>query len=218
MFPDLDVFYVFRIVDKKDPNFQHHFRSRMHNPLNYIFLIVIFIIALIFRFYPLYFLALVLGVFSHFFLDSFASGDGIMWGKNPFKKGQYGRFANLFSKKTDGYHGFYWYTQYRKTMTCKIGNAGVLISTIIIQILEIYSTTYFIFNSTGNILYIVVIVYLILTLILGAKKYPEDFLEESPNGRYQDYRINSNYINGLSEKNRKKHLRKYAHLLRNKEI
>ncbi len=224
MVPDLDVFYVFRILDIADPNFQHHFRSKMHNPLNYTFFIAIFIGALIFRFYPLYFLAAMLGVYSHFFFDSFASGDGIMWGKNPFKKNHYGRFVNLFSTRTDGFHGFYWYVRYHETVICKFGNACVLISAIIVQTLEIYSATYFVFNLIGNILYILVVVYFILGLILGSKKHYlltsklEELLKEPPNGRYQDYRINPNYINGLSEKNRKKHLKKYSHLLRNKEI
>lgn len=219
MFPDLDGFYfIFKnrgsektAVELIDGDFQHHFHSRIHNPLNYFPLVVLFFITLIFNFYPLYFLTPVVGIYSHFFFDSVASGDGIMWGNNPFKKKQYSRFINIFSNSTDGYHGYYWDARYRKTIICKFGNLCVLISAIIIQIMEIYYVSSY--HNDLNILYTSAVVYFIMVLILGSKKHPEEWLDEPPYGRYQDYRINPDYINGLSQRNRKKHLEKYSSLL-----
>jgi len=222
MFPDLDGFYFIikhrgdgiRAVDKIDENFQHHYFSPVHNPLNYFPFVIVFIFALIFNFYPLYFLTPVVGIYCHFFIDTFASGDGIMWGKNPFKKEHYGRFFNFFSKKTDGYHGYYWDARYRKTYLCKIGNICVLASAIILQIMQIYSTIFVHYLYSDNLLYSIAIVYLIMILLLGTKAHPEEWLDEPPKGRYHDHRIDPKYINGLSERNRKKHLEKYPFLLK----
>jgi hypothetical protein len=55
-------------------------------------------------------------------------------------------------------------------------------------------------------------------LLLGLKKSPKLYLEEPPEGRYADYRISIKYINGLSEKNRNKHIKKYLDLLKSKGI
>jgi len=219
MFPDTDGFYFIlknkspdkTAVELIDGDFQHHFHSRIHNPLNYLPLIILFIIALIFNFYPLYFLTPVIGIYSHFFFDSVASGDGIMWGNNPFRKKQYGRFINIFSKNTDGYHGYYWDARYRKTIICKIGNICVLISAIIIQIMAIHYAIFI--GNYWSILYTSSVVYFIMIVILGTKKHPIKWIEEPPNGRYQDYRINPDYINGLSKRNKKRHLEKYSYLL-----
>ena len=57
------------------------------------------------------------------------------------------------------------------------------------------------------------VVYFLLGLFFGTKKYSKEWFQEPPNGRYFDYRIDPNYISRLSEKNRKMHLKKYSSLL-----
>ncbi len=44
-------------------------------------------------------------------------------------------------------------------------------------------------------------------------KYSEEWFQEPPNGRYIEHRIDPNYINRLSEKSRKRHLKEYSSLL-----
>jgi len=219
MCPDLDIFYggiKEGGLEKLDEDFQHHYFSIAHYPIVYTPFIILFIISLIFNFYPLYFIIPVIGIyFGHFLLDTIACGDGIMWGKNPFKKDKYARFINICYSKTDGYHGFYWEARYRQTFMCKISNIAVLISAVIIQIFHIFETFRMFPVPTYNVFYLFILIYLLVMLYFGLQKSPEEFQKEPKKGRYSDYRIDPRYINGLSEKNRRKHLEKYSALLNN---
>ena len=169
-------------------------------------------------FYPLYFLIPVIGIYvGHFFLDSFASGDGIMWGKNPFKKNKYARFINLYSKETDGFHGLYGYYKYQNTFIGRIADYCVILTIILIQLFSILnaiqSYTYY---RSQYYYYISALVYLILSYYIAHNQFTDKYSEVPPKGRYNDYRIDSKYINGLSEKNKERHLRKYSTLLKQK--
>ena len=217
MCPDLDIFYGgFKKggLEKLDEDFQHHYFSMAHYPILYTPFIILFIFSLVFNYYPLYFLTPVVGIyFGHFLFDTIACGDGIMWGKNPFSRDKYARFRNIFYSKTDGYHGLYWNARYRQTLMCKIGNVCVVVSAVIIQSLHIIETFRMFPTPTYNIFYLTPLIYLLTMLFIGLQKIPEEFLIEPPKGRYSDYRIDLKYINGLSEKNREKHLEKYSSLL-----
>ena len=197
LFPDLDsIFWLIIKKGKMDTEFQHHLYFWTHWPLSYFPLIFIFIISLILNFYPEYFLIPVIGVyFGHLLPDSISTGDGIMWGKIPWKKGQFARYVNIFASKTDGYHGNYWEARYRKTIFFKIGLLAAVMSIIIILYFQIVSKKIIIF-------YIISIIFFLITIITGFKKIPDEFYEEPPEGRYADYRKNPKYINGLSEKNK----------------
>ncbi len=226
MCPDIDAtIWVWRYGknygknNKNEEVFQHHFHSMAHYPLTYFPLVIIFIITLIFDFYPLYFILPVVGIYGgHLFMDTFACGDGIMWGKNPFKKHRYARFINVCCSKTDGYNDVYWEPRYRKTIMSKIGNFAVILSAVIIQILQIVSSIKY-YPGTGlYYFYLATIVYFTMLLYFGLRKCPKEWSNEPPNGRYADYRINPKYINGLSEKNRKRHLEKYSELLEKHKV
>ena len=164
----------------------------------------------------------VIGIYcGHFLFDSISCGDGLMWGKIPWKRGRYARYINLMPARVDGYHGVYWEARYRKTLISKIGNVAVLLSIIIIFIFQINSIIEH-FNDgnppgiSGYFLF--PIIFFIIALRIGLKKPSAKALEEPPEGRYADYRVNLNYINGLSKKNQKKHLEKYSVLLEKKGI
>ena len=210
IFPDLDTIYwaIKQRKLKMETEFQHHLYFWTHWPLSYIPLIIIFMISLIFNYYPEYFLIPIIGIyFGHLLFDSIATGDGIMWGKIPWKKNQYARYINLFADKTDGYHGLYWIARYRKTIFFKVGHITAILNVIIIIYFQITCLII-------NIFYIISILYLLIAIILGIKRVPHDYYKEPPEGRYADYRKNPDYINGLSEKNRDKHLKKCSEIFR----
>jgi len=217
MFPDLDIFYggMNKGLENLDENFQHHYFSRAHYPLLYVPFIVLFVVSFILDFFPLYFLIPVIGVYlGHFLFDTIACGDGIMWGKNPFKKEKYARFINIYCKKTDGYHGKYWYARYRKTLIGRFGNILVILCVVLIQTFQILVNVEEYPHLNSSYFYLSSTVYLLLTFSLGVEKLPDKFFNEPPNGRYDDYRVDPNYINGLNEKNRQKHLIKYSKLFK----
>ena len=217
MFPDLDIFYGGAKrggLKKLNEDFQHHYSSLAHYPLVYTPFIFLFIISLVFNFYPIYFLIPVIGIYlGHFLFDTIACGDGVMWGKNPFRRNRYARFINIWYKKTEGYHGFYWEARYRQTLICKMGNIAVIISAMFMQIFHIHETFRLFPFPTFNLFYLFPLIYFLSLLYFGLRKVPEEYLNEPPKGRYSDFRIDPNYIRGLSEKNRKKHLEKYSYLL-----
>ncbi len=211
MFPDLDIIYWYFKTKrgKMGTKFQHHLYFWTHWPLSYIPLIFCFIISLVFNFYPEYFLAPVIGIyFGHLFYDSIATGDGIMWGKMPWKKKRYARYVNLFASRTDGYHGLFWTARYRKTISFKIGHLAALGCIIVIFYFQIVSTKI-------DIFYILSIIFFLINILIGLKKIPSEYYNEPPEGRYADYRKNQTYINGLSEKNRRKHYKKYSEIIEN---
>ncbi len=225
IFPDFDAVYFIvkhRGEVKIDNKFQHHLFYWTHWPLSYTPLVILAIISIIFNFYPEYFLMPVIGIYcGHFLFDSISCGDGIMWGKIPWKKNRYARFINLAKGNADGYHGHYWEARYKQTLIYKIGNIVVLISIILLIIFQILtSIDHFQAGNPPGIsgYYIVPIIFLIWSFYLGNKKTPEKYLQEPPEGRYADYRTNPNYINGLSKKNQKRHIEKYKALLEKRGI
>jgi len=213
LLPDFDVIYYFvkskgRL--KLTMEYQHHLNSLTHFPLIFSPVIIIFIISVIFNFYPLYFLISVIGIYcGHFIIDTIASGDGIMWGKNPFSRKKYTRFINKYCDKTDGYHGRYWDARYRQTKMYKTGNYAVIVVIIIISfhILNLHLS-----KAPRSSLFSLILFFLIL-LYFGLRNPKEKWLKEPPEGRYSDYRLNMKYINGLSEKSRRKHMEKHQGLL-----
>jgi hypothetical protein len=164
----------------------------------------------------------VIGIyFGHFLFDTIACGDGIMWGKNPFRRKKYTRFVNIYCHKTDGYHGKYWGARYRTTRISKIGNIAVFFcviiflffqfsnSTAVITAYPSYSRRYSYYNS---------IMFLLMMMFFGLMFTSKKWLREPPEGRYSDYRIKERYINGLSQEKRRLHLIKYSDLIENKKL
>jgi len=223
--PDFDaiVFYIRkRGKFKLDTEFQHHFNSIAHYPLLYTPFIIIFIINIFLNSNPLTSVIPVIGIyFGHFLFDTIACGDGIMWGKNPFRRKKYTRFINIYCYKTDGYHGKYWGARYRTTRISKIGNIAVLFCVALFLIFQ-YSNistidpVYASFSPRNS--YHNSIMLLLLMLFLGLTFTSKKWLREPPEGRYYDYRIKEKYINGLSGKNRQLHLMKYSDLLGDKNV
>ena len=109
--PDLDVIYW--VVTKRklpDNNFRHR-RWVSHLPITYSFLFLLLI-----KYPTLEMLLIILGVYSHLFLDTFASADGIMWFYPKSK-----RFFTYFNKGMQGIHGVRWITEgWKKTVFYKI--------------------------------------------------------------------------------------------------
>ena len=205
--PDLDIIYWKLKGGKIDTQFQHHLYYWTHWPISYFPILIIFLISLIFDFYPEYFLIPVISLYiGHFIPDSISTGDGIMWLKLPWKKKRFARYINLFSSKTDGYHGTFWEARVKKTLFLKFANIAVISAIIIIFILLIES-------SFLNFFYLISLCFLLFSFLYSFRKIPKHFLKEPPEGRYSDYRVNMDYINGLSEKNKKKHYIKYSNLL-----
>ncbi|MHA2008646.1 MAG: metal-dependent hydrolase [Promethearchaeota archaeon] len=219
LLPDFDaIYYFFKSKGrlKLTMEYQHHLNSLTHFPLIFTPVIIIFIISAIVNYYPLYFLISVVGIYGgHFLIDSIASGDGIMWGKNPFSRKKYARFINKYSDETDGYHGRYWDVRYRQTKVAKFGNYAVIIVLIIIafHILNVYITGGAIPSRYPRSSLFSLIPFFVVFLYFGLRKPKERWLKEPPEGRFSDYRVNMKYINGLSEKNRKRHLIKYQDML-----
>jgi hypothetical protein len=221
--PDFDTIYYFLKAKgrlKLTMSYQHHLTSLTHYPIIFSPYILVFIISVILNYNPLFFLIPVVGIYGgHFLFDSLASGDGIMWGKNPFRFRKYTPFINKYSDTTDGYHGRYWDARYRKTKLCKIGNLAVFlaIGVIFLHIFNLFLTSDFILaHSRSNLPGL--IFFFSVMLFFGLKKYPEKWQKEPSEGRYSDYRVNKKYINGLSEENRRKHLEKFEFLFQKKEI
>jgi hypothetical protein len=218
LLPDFDAIYYFLKSKgrlKLTMEYQHHLNSLTHFPLIFTPVIIFFIISIILNYYPLFFLISVVGIYGgHFIIDSIASGDGIMWGKNPFRRKKYARFVNKYSDKTDGYHGRYWDARYRQTKIAKIGNYAVILVLVIIifHISNLYLTTTNPSRYPRSSLFSLILFFVIF-LYFGLRNPKEKWLNEPPEGRYADYRTNINYINGLSEKNRKKHMAKHQDIL-----
>ena len=195
--PDLDgIYWAFK--NKKftaDNNFQHHLYFASHWPITYFPLIIISILSMIFNFYPEFFLIPLIGVYTHLLSDSACCGDGMMWKKNPWNDKQFAPFINYFSSKTDGYHGSYWSVRWRKTLMYKIS----ILNGILIILFQIYYmiNIEFSIQSFWNILLIVA---LSGSMVIGALNMGDKFKEEPPNGRYNDYRKNKDYLKWM-EKN-----------------
>ncbi|MFO8018660.1 MAG: hypothetical protein R6U96_08495 [Promethearchaeia archaeon] len=135
-----------------------------------------------------------------------------MWTKIPWKD-EYVPFVNLFCEETDGYHGLYWVARYQESMFNILGDAAVIISARIIQILQILYSLNGFSSVTLNPFYIASVVYLLLMLLLSKDELSEKFLKDPPEGRYNDYRVDPKYINALNEADKRRHLEKYGDLL-----
>ena len=218
--PDFDAIILFirkRGKFKLNTDFQHHYSSIFHYPLLYMPLVIMFFLNIFFGSNPLTSLIPVVGIyFGHFLFDTIACGDGIMWGKNPFRRKKYARFINIYCTKTDGYHGKYWGARYRTTRISKIGTIAVFICILIFFLFQINNTGTITFPNSSysrSHSYLNSIMLLLMMLFFGLKFTSKEWLREPPEGRYFDYRIKERYINGLSEKNRQIHLVKYSDLL-----
>jgi hypothetical protein len=192
--PDLDGIY-YSIKNKNTVHateFQHHLNSWFHWPICWSPLIVLFLIALIFNFYPEFFILPMLGVYLHLIFDSASCGDGMMWG-HGFTKEKFGKYINLFSEKTDGYHGNYWAVRYRTTIFFKIENILAVLSIMLIVYI-MYTTRIFIISGFLSLFGII--------LFLSEGFFPLDkkYHNEPPEGRYADYRKNEQYLKWMKEK------------------
>ncbi|MBD3350487.1 MAG: hypothetical protein GF364_03275 [Candidatus Lokiarchaeota archaeon] len=195
IFPDFDGLY-FSLKTKTSSHgteFQHHLNSWFHWPICWFPLIIVFLLSLIFNFYPQYFIIPMLGIYLHMIFDSAACGDGMMW-LHGFKKTDYARYINLYSSKTDGYHGNYWGARYQQTVFYILENilAGITISLTIWYMIRDNSYDFW------NIGVIILLIAFILGGILGPRG---KFKEEPKEGRYADYREHSGYLNWMKENN-----------------
>ncbi|UYP44595.1 hypothetical protein NEF87_000880 [Candidatus Lokiarchaeum ossiferum] len=186
-FPDIDA--LFHLLQKKDPNdmnFQHHLEYWTHWPISYIPIFLMAIISWILNWQSEFFLFLVVGILSHLIADSACCGDGLMWRKIPWKSNQFSPFVNLFSSKTDGYHGGYWVPRWRQTIMFKIS-----IFETILGIFFLSLHTIFIESSFWSIFGILIF---LVTLSLSFWPINTKYKEEPPEGRYADYRKNPQYL------------------------
>jgi hypothetical protein len=184
--PDTDGLYWKIKGGQHDNTFQHHLYFWSHWPIAYLPLVGIFLLSLLFAWYPEFFLILVVGIYSHLISDSASCGDGMMWGKIPWKKDQFAPFINYGSSKTDGYHGGYWTVRWRTTWTYRISRLEGLGISIWLLILMI---------STGfSFGYFATILYFLVSIIVNMIPTDSKFLAEPPNGRYDDYRKHPAYL------------------------
>ncbi|MHA1820340.1 MAG: hypothetical protein ACTSU2_08060 [Promethearchaeota archaeon] len=204
LLPDFDGIY-WSIKNKGKEmgmNFQHHLYSWFHWPIRWTPLILVFIIALVFNFYPQYFLIPPLGVYVHMVGDSISCGDGMMWG-HGWKRTDFARYINLWSSKTDGYHGKYWNARYKKTIFYKL---EIIFGFIVIGIV-IYSEYGLIIDNgmkAIDIWGILIIFYILGSIIVTATMDLSEYEKEPPEGRYADYRKNPEYLAWLEKKRKKK--------------
>jgi len=109
MYPDLDYFFHALISKKKISFNVPHRKWFTHWPITYTPLLVLL------YFFPSLTLSLIcLGIYSHFILDTFFSGDGLRW-LYPFSK----KYFSFFGGKTKGYYGIEWFNIYKKMFIYK---------------------------------------------------------------------------------------------------
>ncbi|MHA1679890.1 MAG: metal-dependent hydrolase [Promethearchaeota archaeon] len=201
MFPDIDGLF-WRLLKRRaqeDNSFQHHLYYPTHWPVTYTPLVAMTVVSFIFDWFPSYFLVLTWGIYCHLIADSVSCGDGMNWGA-PWGR----RFINLFSKKTDGYHGNYWGVRYRRTVFFKLENVAAVCSIAILAFLMIN-------GSAGYAWYILGIAGLALLIITGFIPIDKEFEREPPGGRYDDYRKIPEYYNRLPEK-KKREIKEWSEL------
>lgn len=115
----------------------------------------------------------------------------MMWG-HGWNREQFARYINLFSSKTDGYHGNYWGARYKKTIFYKMEN----VFAVIVVVLSIY---YLIAIHGLNAWDIVVIGFVVILVITTALGPADKYKKEPPEGRYADYRKNEEYLAWMKE-------------------
>jgi hypothetical protein len=190
--PDFDSIYWHFKGGKFDNHFQHHLYFWSHWPIAYLPVVILTLIAFLTHFlFDLMFVA-VFGIYMHLIADTACCGDGMMWGKVPWKKDQFAIFYNFFSSKTDGYHGSYWTARWRTTLMFQIGRIEGIIIIFFLIWLQIIDGL--------KLSYLVVIVFFIGNILTSFRSMDVQFLQEPPNGRYDDYRKHKGYLTWM-EKN-----------------
>ncbi len=190
MSPDFDSLYhlIVKKGDVNDQNFQHHLHYWTHWPSSYLPILIVVIFCLIFNFYPQYAIIAIVGPGSHLFFDSISCGDGMMWAAAwwKIKQGEFGKFTNLDSKKTDGYHGNYWGARYRQTKYFILENlaAGGVITILV----------YLAINSAVDFPLFISFTIVIVSVIEGFRGVDAKYKQEPPQGRYADYHAYPPYI------------------------
>lgn len=183
--PDFDSIYWHLKGGKYDNHFQHHLYFWSHWPMAYLPLLILTIITFFTNLLFDFMFVMVIGIYMHLVGDTACCGDGMMWGKIPWKKDQFAVFFNFFSSKTDGYHGAYWTARWKTTAMFQIARieaVGIIIFLIWIQIINGF-----------QVAYLIGILFFIINIIIGFKSTNPQFLSEPPNGRYDDYRKNAAY-------------------------
>ncbi len=113
-----------------------------------------------------------------------------MWGKIPWKKDSFAPFINLFSKKTDGYHGKYWQVRWKQTKMFKIG--------LIMLSLSIYFTIQLWLRFGAFSFWYLALCVLYLGLIYTSfERVSPEYKAEPPGGRYADYRKDPLYLSWM---------------------
>jgi len=188
MLPDIDgLFWKLTHPGKKSgTDFQHHLMYPTHWPVFYLPLVVVTIITWLAGFYPMHFLAITMGAYLHLVFDSISCGDGMNWGA-PWGR----KFINLFSSRTDGYHGLYWAARFRTTIFFKI---QMVAAAIAIGMLAWFSSI----HADDIAWYIIGIGILVVVIISDLLPVPKGYHEEPPEGMYSDYRLKPGYYERLS--------------------
>nr|MDO8118268.1 hypothetical protein [Candidatus Sigynarchaeota archaeon] len=164
-----------------DNSFQHHLYYPTHWPVSYVPFVAWVIASYFLSFYFPYFLAMGVGIYTHLAFDSISCGDGMNWGA-PWGR----RFVNLFSSKTDGYHGNYWSYRYRRTIFFVFENIAAILSIVLLAWFAWArpgSIGWNIFGMTG----------LGALIVTGFIPLDRKYGLEPPEGRYHDYRTRSEY-------------------------
>ncbi len=194
MFPDIDGLY-WKLTTKSvqsDNSFQHHLYYPTHWPVSYLPLVAWVVVSYFLSFHFPYFLAMLVGIYAHLTFDSMGCGDGMNWGA-PWGR----RFVNLFSGKTDGYHGNYWGYRYRKTAFFIVENIAAVAC---IGLLAWFSTMRP--GSAGW--YIFAMVGLGVLVLTGFIPIDARYAQEPPGGRYNDYRKIPGYWDNLPRKHKQR--------------
>jgi hypothetical protein len=184
--PDFDSIYWHFKGGKYDNNFQHHLYFWSHWPIAYLPVVIFTLIAFFTNTIFDFMFVASIGIYMHLIADTACCGDGMMWGKVPWRKDQFAVFYNFFSSKTDGYHGIYWTVRWRTTIMFQIARMegiGIIIFLIWLQVINGFQFEY-----------LLVIGFFILNLLGGFKSMDAQYLQEPPNGRYDDYRKHHLYL------------------------
>lgn len=205
--PDFDGIYWKLKGGKHDQNFQHHLYFWSHWPISYSPLLVVLLLSVIFDFAVGWVVIILSGILTHFVCDSMSCGDGMMWGKKPWKSNEFAPYINLISTKTDGYHGNYWTYRFRQTNLFKIVNIeAIILIGIIIYVMF--------FSNAPIIRWTYLIPIFAICILMGINFIPMDkkFREEPSEGRYADYRKLPAYLDWMKtngyEFNENFHVRK----------
>jgi hypothetical protein len=188
IFPDIDGIF-WSIKHRNEPNttsFQHHLHYPTHWPITYLPVAIWAAVTVILGFFPIHFICLAIGLYSHLACDSMTAGDGINWGA-PWSR----RFINLFAARTDGYHGLYWAARYRKTIFFKTGNVAAIISMALLAWFAVLDSSDLAWNILG-------IIVLVVMIIKSHGHIDKKYEQEPPEGRYADYRALPEYRARLS--------------------